>query len=294
MAEVDMAEFDHDADDGVGGSDANSLTVETIDDASKGLDACGDLFRREPIRSTPVTTSLYPGRASALLRVSHGATTVGVAAEEAEAYTLTPLGNGAAAALAGQLPVDRSITLLGPAGDVADIAGRWSQRCDGAVDTGTMFRWYRLAELVEPKKRKGALRVAEHGSLERAAMWMAAFGDDVGLPLSPDAAAARVGDAINEGRLFEWVVGNEVVSQATISPARFGVVRINGVYTPPQLRKDGHSSAIAAAVAAQQMARQKVDDVVIDQPASTAVTNRMYRRLGFVSVWETLAVRLVP
>ena len=39
--------------------------VDIIDDASKGLDVCGDLFRRDPIRSTPVTTSLYPGRASA-------------------------------------------------------------------------------------------------------------------------------------------------------------------------------------------------------------------------------------
>jgi len=275
-------------------SNLNQCVVETIDDATKGLDACGDLFRREPIRSTPVTTSLYPGRASALLRVSDGADTVGVAAEEAEGYTLTPLGPGAAAALADVLPIDRSSTLLGAAGDVVDIAGRWSERCDGAVDTGTMFRWYRLAELAESKKRKGRLRVAEATSADRAASWMVAFGDDVGLPLSAEAAAARVGDAIHEGRLFEWVAGDEVVSQLMISPARFGVVRINGVYTPPPLRKHGHSSAITAAVAGQQIARGKVDDVVIDQPASTGVTNRMYRRLGFQSVWDTLAVRLTP
>jgi hypothetical protein len=275
-------------------SDQNECVVEIIDDASKGLDACGDLFRREPTRSTPVTTSLYPGRASALLRVSNGADTVGVAAEEAEGYTLTPLGPGAAAALAAALPIDRPCTLLGAAGDVVDIAGRWSERCDGAVDTGTMFRWYRLGELAEGKKRKGVLRVAASDSTDRAASWMVAFGDDVGLPLSADAAATRVGDAIHEGRLFEWVAGDEVVSQLIISPARFGVVRINGVYTPPPLRKHGHSSAITAAVAAQQIARQKVDDVVIDQPASTGVTNRMYRRLGFVSVWDTLALRLIP
>lgn len=286
-----------DTDAGSGGesaSDVNECVVETIDDASKGLDACGDLFRREPVRSTPVTTSLYPGRASALLRVSNGADTVGVAAEEAEGYTLTPLGPGAAAALADVLPIDRPSTLLGAAGDVVDVAGRWSERCDGAVDTGTMFRWYRLGELAEGKKRKGSLRVADSAAVERAASWMMAFGDDVGLPLSAEAAASRVGDAIHEGRLFEWVAGDEVVSQLIISPARFGVVRINGVYTPPPLRKHGHSSAITAAVAGQQIARGKVDDVVIDQPASTGVTNRMYRRLGFQSVWDTLALRLVP
>lgn len=276
------------------GADAINATIETIDDASKGLELCGDLFRREPIRSIPVTTSLYPGRASALLRVSDGPTTIGVAAEEAEGYTLTPLSVGAADAIAAVLPIDRTVTLLGAAGDVADIAGRWSERCDGAIDTGTMFRWYRLGELTELKKRKGTLRTAVAASHERAAKWMVAFGDDVGLPLSTAAAEARIADAIHEGRLFEWVIDDEVVSQLIISPARFGVVRINGVYTVPPRRREGHSSSITAAVAAQQMARQKVDDVVIDQPASTAVTNRMYRRLGFVSVWNTLAVRLVP
>lgn len=276
------------------GDDVPACAVETIVDASKGLDACGDLFRREPIRSTPVTTSLYPGRASALLRVSNGADTVGVAAEEAEGFTLTPLGPGAAHALADVLPIDRPCTLLGAASDVADIAGRWSERCDGAVDAGTIFRWYRLAELVKGKRHKGALRVADGASAGRAASWMVAFGLDVELPLTAEAAEARMGDAIHEGRLFEWVVGDEVVSQLIISPARLGVVRINGVYTPPPLRRFGHSSAITAAVAAQQIARQKVDDVVIDQPASTAVTNRMYRRLGFESVWNTLSLRLTP
>ncbi len=72
--------------------------IETIEDASRGLDLCGDLFRAEPIRSTQVTTSLYPGRASALLRVSDGADTIGVAAREAEGYTLTPLRDGASEA----------------------------------------------------------------------------------------------------------------------------------------------------------------------------------------------------
>ncbi|MEP1125456.1 MAG: hypothetical protein ABJH68_16340 [Ilumatobacter sp.] len=287
--EIDAASLDDEGHDG-----AAACSVEIIADASKGLDVCGDLFRREPIRSTPVTTSLYPGRASALLRVSAGSVTVGVAAEEAEAYTLTPLGPGAAAALADVLPIDRPSTLLGAAGDVADVAGRWTERCDGAVDTGPLFRWYRLGEAPETRKHKGALRAAGTASIDRAARWMVEFGVDVGLPVSVDAARTRVTDAIHEGRLFEWVIGDEVVSQAIISPARFGVVRINGVYTPPPLRKDGHSSAITAAVATQQVARQKVDDVVIDQPASTAVTNRMYRRLGFASAWNTLAVRLVP
>ena len=93
---------------------------------------------------------------------------------------------------------------------------------------------------------------------------------------------------------MEWRVGDDAVSQLLVSPVRFGVVRINGVYTPPPLRKDGHSGAITAAVAAEQIARQKVDDIVLDQPASNAATNRMYRRLGFAGVADALVVELVP
>ncbi len=280
-------------------ADIASARVEVIDDASRALDACGDLFRADPIGSSPVTITLYPGRSSQLLRVHDDGRTVGAAVSEATgtdigSYTLTPLDAGAAPPLADALPVDRRIRLAGRPGDVAAVAGRWSDRCDGAIDTGGLFRWYRLRGLDDGRRRKGRLAVASRDSMERAVDWMMAFADDIGLPITRGIATTRIGDAINEGRLMEWRVGDEVVSQLTVSPARFGVVRINGVFTPPALRKDGHSGAITAAVAAEQIARQKVDEIVLDQPAANASTNRMCRRLGFEGVADTLVVELVP
>ncbi len=285
--------------DGQPSADAPTARVEAIDDASRGLDACGDLFRADPIGSSPVTITLYPGRSSELLRVHDNGRTIGAAVSEATgtdtaSYTLTPLGDGAAVALADALPVDRQIRLAGRPSDVATVAGRWSDRCNGAIDTGGLFRWYRLRALDEGRRRKGRLAVADRDSIERGVDWLTAFADDIGLAMTREIAATRVGDAINEGRLMEWRVGDDVVSQLLVSPARFGVVRIDGVYTPPQLRKDGHSGAITATVAAEQIARQKVDEIVLDQPASNAATNRMFRRLGFESVADALVVRLVP
>lgn len=273
--------------------------LEVIDDATRALEACGDLFRADPIGCAAVTITLYPGRSSELLRLHDGADTVGAAVSEATgssaaSYTLTPLAPGAAVALAAVLPDDRRIRLVGRPDDVAAVAGAWADRTDGAIDTGQLFRWYRLGDLNDSRKRKGQLHVAERTSADRAAEWMVAFGAEIGQPMAPSVAATRVDDAINEGRLLEWRVGDDVVSQLTVSPARFGVVRINGVYTPPPLRKHGYSSAITAAVAAQQIARQKVDDVVLDQPASNAATNRMFRRLGFDAVGTALVVNLVP
>ena len=268
--------------------------IETLVDSSAGLEKCGDLFRADPIGCNRVTTSLYPGRGVELLRLSEGADTIGAAVSAPSGYTLTPLGAGAVELLAEAIPIDTRVRVVGAPSDVAAIAGRWSERCDGAIDTGRLFRWYRLGEIHPRRKRGGAMRVAGRDRIEAAARWAVDFSEEIGVARSLEDATEQVNDAINEGRLIEWVVKDEVVSQLIVSPARFGVARINGVYTPPALRKEGYSGTLAVAVAAQQTARQKVDEVVVDVPAADGVLNRMYRGLGFESVFETLAVWLVP
>ena len=64
-------------------ADESAAKVEAIDDASRGLEACGDMFRADPIGSSPVTITLYPGRSSELLRVHHDGRTIGAAVSEA-------------------------------------------------------------------------------------------------------------------------------------------------------------------------------------------------------------------
>lgn len=268
--------------------------IETITDSSAALERCGDLFRADPIGCNRVATSLYPGRGIELLRVSDGADTIGAAVSGPAGYTLTPLRDGAADLIADTIPTDRRLRIVGAPSDAAQVAGRWSERGDGAIDTGRLFRWYRLDEIRPRRKRGGAMRVAGRDRIESAARWLVDHSEEIGVPRSLDDATAQVTDAINESRLIEWAVKDSVVSQLIVSPARLGVARINAVYTPPELRKEGYSGTLAVAVAGQQTARQKVDDVVVDVPAADGVLNRMYRGLGFESVFETLAVWLVP
>lgn len=270
--------------------------IETITDSSAALERCGDLFRADPIGCNRVATSLYPGRGVELLRVSDGADTIGAAVSGPAGVTLTPLRGDASALIADALPTetDQRLRVVGSPGDVATIAGRWSERCDGAIDTGRLFRWYRLDEIRPRRKRGGAMQVAGRDRIDAAATWLVDHAEEIGVGRTIDDATAQVTDAINEGRLIEWAVKGEVVSQLIVSPARLGVARINAVYTPPALRKEGYSGTLAVAVAAQQIARQKVNDVVVDIPAADGVLNRMYRGLGFESTFETLAVWLVP
>ena len=136
--------------------------------------------------------------------------------------------------------------------------------------------------------------MSERDRVEQAAQWGVDFGRDTGLERSLDDSLAQMTRAVNESRLIEWRSKGEVVSQLLISAARFGVVRLGQVYTPPEHRKKGHGAAFVAAVAQQQLDRQKVDTVILSAQASNVATTRMYRGLGFVRAYEMLNVKVVP
>jgi|TARA_R110002110_G_scaffold195037_3_gene404339 RimJ/RimL family protein N-acetyltransferase len=269
--------------------------IEVISDTHAALEQCGDLFRADPVGSNMVTAALSPAVEFELLRVSDAGTTTGAALRVGRTCALSEMAFSAALCVANQLPVDGPLQISGPAGAVATVAGRWSERCDGIVVAPELFRMYRLGELHEPsKRRKGRAFVSERDRLDQAAEWSYAFGNETGLVRTLDESVAQMEQAINEKRLIEYRVKGEVVSQLVISAVRFGVVRIGLVYTPHGARGRGHASAFTAAVSAQQAERQKVDQVVLNTQSSNAATNRLYRRIGFVAAFEMLSVRLEP
>ncbi len=265
--------------------------LETIVDASAALDQCGDLFRSDPVACNMVTAALGPSSQARLLRAHDGATTTGVALIIGETCLVTPLGPGVAELIAPAIEVAAPIVISGPAGDAAALAGLLSERVDAAIVDAQLIRLYRATEIIEPsQRRRGKSFESDRDRLAQAADWAVSFGADTGLVRSREEAQAQMAQALNEHRVLEWRSKGEVVSQLLITPARFGVVRIGGVYTAPEHRKRGHGAAFVAAVAQQQLDRQKVDMVVLNAQASNAATNRMYRRLGFGAALETLTV----
>ncbi len=269
--------------------------VETITDAATALDRCGDLFRSDPIGCNLVATGVLPQGDVEVLRVHEGADTLGVALISGQLCTLSTCSAAVADVLAPMLNVEQPIQLSGPAGVVADLAGLLGERCSGAVVEPLLNRMYRAAEVVGPsKRRRGKAFVGERDRIEQAAQWGIDFGRETGLERSFDDSLAQMTRAVNESRLIEWRSKGEVVSQLLISAARFGVVRLGQLYTPPEHRKKGHGAAFVAAVAQQQLDRQKVDTVILSAPASNVATTRMYRGLGFVRAYEMLNVSVVP
>lgn len=269
--------------------------VEMITDAGAALDRCGDLFRADPVGCNMVASALSHTVEPEVVRVHEGPDTLGVAVVAGGSCMLTSCTPESVVLLADVMTIDEQLVVTGPAGAAAHLAGRLAERANGAVVEPRLSRMYRTAQIIEPsKRRRGKAFVTEPERIAQATEWGVQFGHDTGLDRAVDVVAAEAEHAVHEHRLLEWRSKGEVVSQLFISAVRFGVVRITLLYTPPEQRGHGHAAAFLAAVAQQQLDRQKVDTVILNAQAESASTNRMYRALGFGSAFDILQAQVVP
>lgn len=268
--------------------------VETITDGAVALERCGDLFAADPLGANMVASVLRPGVATSLLRVVDGGESLGAAVAWGPGVTVSRLRSGAMEPIADALPPDEDCELWGVAADMLAVAGRWMDRSGGSWEPIEFMQVLRLAELVAPDTT-GRLATADELDLAVAARWALEFGDEVEHPRKGglDAATAQMRRAADEHRLFGWRVGGRIVAQLLVSPNRFGVVRIGGVYTPPEHRDRGHAAGLTAAVSSTLRADGDVDDVILNTQVTNAVSNRLYRRLGFTLAFDVLSLRLV-
>lgn len=266
------------------------------------LARCADLVGADPVGCNLAATVVQRGdEHDRVIRVSIDGATAGLAVAWGPGYTLTRLHPGAAPAIAGALPGDARIRLDGEVADVAAVAGAWSERTGGGIETIELFRVYRLGTLATPDPPvSGSASAAGSDHQDLAARWAVAFGHETALDDGEDDAEAfaarrtQMGRAIDEGRLRVWRADGPVVCQLLVSPPCFGAVRIGAVYTPPDHRGQGFGSALTAAVAAVERSRPDVDVVMLNTQAANAGTNRLYRRLGFEAQYEMLLVWLDP
>ncbi len=265
--------------------------VEKIAEGGVGLELCADLFGAEPVGCNIVATSLIAGQATELWRASEGRQTLGAGVAWENGWTLSALRSGAADLLAGALPIDKDMRLMGSAGDVTTTAGHCSELAGGGIELDELFRIYRLVDLQIPAV-PGRLVPPGSEKVDLAAQWIVEFGVDIGHERDLSGALIQMARAIDQGRFFAWETKGVVVSQLLVSVERFGVVRIGGVYTPPVERGHGYASALTAAVSKQLLTRSEVGEVILNTQASNSMSNRLYRRLGFESAAEILSVWL--
>ncbi len=268
------------------------------------------LFSEDPVfvlRTADEFLSLEPVLHNFILsllhsRVSHGEPgrywiafrgekTVGVAAQSPLEYpvALTPMESSAVLAMVDAI-AEAGVTLSGVFGDAATaarFAGQWSERCKSAATPFQGMRLYELLELGEVPRAEGRLRPADVSDRSLMILWTRAFQVEIGE--SANDTELRVDRGLAAGQLWLWEQSGEPTSMTVSREPAQGVVRLSGVYTPPEKR--GHGYAGACVYALSKHLRGGGYRCILYTDLSNPTSNSIYRRIGYRAVAEALRYR---
>jgi uncharacterized protein len=216
---------------------------------------------------------------------------VGVAVQSPLAYpaVLTPMGRSVATAMADAI-AETGIALPGINGEAATaamFAGQWSERSKSAVTPFQGNRLYEFLEFGDTPDIEGALRQAGPKDRRLMILWTRTFQREIGE--SADDSELRVDRGLEAGQLWVWDRSGETVSMAISREPVNGVVRLSGVYTPPEKRKHGYAAACVHA-----LTKQLHDGgyrCILYADLGNPISNSIYRRIGYRAVAESLRYR---
>ena len=265
------------------------------EDAAFVLERADDFLSSEPVLHNLILSILQarvalgePGRYWIAFQ---GERAVGVVVQSPLEFpaTLTPMEPPAVLAVVDAI-AEAGVALPGVNGDAATaarFAGQWSERCKSAATPFQGTRLYELLELGEAPRNEGKLRKA--GSSDRSLMiqWTRAFQEEIGESASD--TELRVDRGLAAGQLWLWDQNGETTSMAVSREPARGVVRLSGVYTPPEKRSRGYAAACVYALSKHLLGRGFRCMLYTDLANPTS--NSIYRRIGYRAVAEALRYR---
>lgn len=254
-----------------------------------------EFLSSEPVLHNMILTILHarvssgdPGR---YWIAFHGEKAVGVVLQSPLDFpaTLTPMDSRAVLAIVDAI-AEAGVTLPGVNGDAAtaaSFAGQWGERCKSAATPFMGMRLYELLELGEVPRNEGQLRQA--GPSDRSLMieWTRAFQNEIGE--SANDTELRVDRGLAAGQLWVWDQNRGTTSMAVSREPVQGVVRLSGVYTPPEKRKHGYAEACVHALS--KHLRAGGYRCVLYTDLANPTSNSIYRRIGYRAVAEALRYR---
>ncbi len=253
------------------------------------------VYRRDPVRFTTelttLRTSVWP-TGHLLLAASDCDGVVGAALQMRDAVLLV---SGLPPALAKDVvatlaPVQADLPAVRGTPTTATAFSRaWAEATGVTAETSFTETLYRLGELAAPAGVFGEPRLAGDDDAELLVGWfdeffVEAFGCQSNVEGSRGLVA---GIAAAGGHVVLWTVDDAPVAMARVHGCLLGMSRIGPVYTPPEFRGRGHGAAVTAE-AVRHAQRHGARDVVLFADDANPVSNRIYRRLGFLPVGENV------
>ncbi|MFE9766926.1 GNAT family N-acetyltransferase [Streptomyces sp. NPDC005808] len=159
------------------------------------------------------------------------------------------------------------------------FAEAWERRTGATAVLRQPLHLYRLGTLTPPEPvPEGRVRVAGEGDLEQVMRWCHEFAATVAEVLPGSWADTRFAD--KHFSFWETPDGTPV-SMAAMTSLIGGMVRVDPVYTPAQLRGRGYAGAVTVAVTRAALAAGAKEVVLYTDPANPT-SNALYKRIGYV------------
>jgi GNAT superfamily N-acetyltransferase len=259
------------------------------------LSSAEEFLSSEPVLHNLILSILHarvaqgdPGRYWIAL---HGESAVGVAVQSPLDFpaTLTPMGQRAVLSIVDAI-AQAGVTLPGVNGDAAtaaSFAGQWGERRKSAATPFQGMRLYELSELGEVPRAEGHLRQAGRKDRSLMIQWSRAFQNEIGE--SGNDTELRVDRGLAAGELWLWDQNGETTSMAVSRNPVQSVVRLSGVYTPPEKRKHGYAAACVHALS--KHLRAGGYRCILYTDLGNPTSNSIYRRIGYRAVAEALRFR---
>jgi predicted GNAT family acetyltransferase len=205
------------------------------------------------------------------------------------AVHLTEMPHDAVLALADHLAASqpRLPGVSGPVGPAREFALRWTALTGATVTPAASRRLYRLHRLTRPAAVEGRLREAHQQDRDLLVRWAAAFSLEA-TPERRQPPTARPIDIrlARGGMLWLWEADQRTVSSLWFHLPAAGVVRISGVYTPPEHRGRGYASACVATASQAALDRGAVA-CVLNTDLANPTSNRIYHAIGYRPVYDS-------
>ncbi|OBZ10167.1 MULTISPECIES: GNAT family N-acetyltransferase [Bacillales] len=149
---------------------------------------------------------------------------------------------------------------------------------------------YSCPKVIKPLKVKGKMIQATRQHLELVAEFLAGFSEDAyGAAVIPASQLPAAEGMIMRGNLYFWTVDELPVSMANIAHRSPRHGRINAVYTPQVLRKNGYASAIVAGLCS--ILEEENREAMLYADTKNPASNKVYKNVGFVESGPIAEIR---
>ena len=179
-------------------------------------------------------------------------------------------------------------TVTGMDDEVETFARAWEDRRGLSHGAKIHWRWYAVEEVVMPASPvPGQLRLASKTDLDLVRDWALRFAREIDTSVDVAAFYER---RIESDSLYLWVDGvpRSVLAVSGITP---NSIRISGVFTSPECRRNGYASAAVASVS-RLMLEAGHRFCVLFTETSDPSANRLYRSIGYKPIFDKVSIIL--